>query len=63
MMGVLWHLVPEVAHGAHAFVDGQSCYLSQIVVGVCSDGADAVGAEGYALWLFMIKFLKFLFAG
>ena len=30
-----------------AFVDGQACYLAQVVVGMCPDGADAVGAEGY----------------
>jgi hypothetical protein len=33
------------------------------MVGVCTDGADSVGAEGEAFWVFMIEGLEVGLAG
>ena len=46
----------------NTFVDGQTCDLTEIVVGMGPDGADTVGTEGGAFGLALVYLKEFVYA-
>ena len=45
-----------------AFVNGQTRYLAEVVVGMSADGANPVRAEGYSFGVTAVNLIKLLFA-
>ena len=45
-----------------AFVNGETGYLAEVVVGVSADGANPVRAEGCSFWVTAVNLIKLLFA-
>ena len=48
----------EERNKMNALVYGQSGYFSEVVVGMGSNGADAIGAEGSCFWFFLVYFAE-----